>query len=303
MRPIKRIVIKPTLSLRKAEQRFQGHFLSRANYDLLIEETSLGLLDSGKLKFLFLRSVIPPRICHESYSILSKLQYNPVKSSHRAALKGSRAGEHLVIGFMRDKISKRVGYTAPTCRDMLPGYLYTIMPLLNAVSGLVREHLPNYWEDQVHAARRNGHHVIGSEHCNPDWPIFFYRPNMLGGLACPLVTPIFSTVTINKTVRFPSHVDSKNEGGLACLMAFGNFANGDLCLPRLRVAFRLRPGDVLFADNNEEQHGNIGPVAGVRISVVCYLKDLSDKKKAVTESEGSGMPQRQPRIPIKSRLL
>lgn len=269
---------------------------------MLVEETSLGLLDSGKLKFLFLRSVIPPRICHEIYSILSKLKYNPVKSSHRAALKGSRAGEHLVIGFMQDKISKLVGYTAPTCRHMLPEYLYTIMPLVNAVSGLVREHLPNYWEDQVHATRRNGHHVIGSER-NPDWPIVFYRPNMLGGLACPLVTSIFSTVTINKTVRFPSHVDSKNEGGLACLMAFGDFANGDLCLPRLRVAFRLRPGDVLFADNNEEQHGNIGPVAGVRISVVCYLKDLSYKKKAVTESEGSGNAVKAAKNTNKSRLL
>jgi hypothetical protein len=46
-------------------------------------------------------------------------------------------------------------------------------------------------------------------------------------------------------------------------------------LPRLRVAFRLRPGDILIADTNREQHGNVGPIAGERISVVGYLKDLS----------------------------
>src|SRR5207248_61968 len=85
---------------------------------------------------------------------------------------------------------------------------------------------------------------------------------------------IFSTITINKTVRFPSHADAKNESGLACLMVFGKFAGGDLCLPRLRVAFRLRPGDILVADNNQEQHGNTSGPIGERISVVAYLRQL-----------------------------
>ena len=78
----------------------------------------------------------------------------------------------------------------------------------------------------------------------------------------------------NRSAIFRSHCDAKNEGGLSCLMAFGRFTGGDLCLPRLGVAFRLRPGDVLIADNNREQHGNIGPLLGERISVVSYLHDL-----------------------------
>jgi hypothetical protein len=270
------IVVKPKLSLKEAEQRFEGRFLTRADYDLLVEETSLGVVD-GETKFLFLKSVIPPRFCGEIYSTLREFRCDPVKSSHRAALKGSRAGEHVLMGFVRDKITKRARYSKSMWPHLLRGYLFTISPLLNAMSVLVREHLPDYWGQQVEAASRNGRCVIGAEYGNPDWP-FVLRPQMLGVRACPLVAPIFSTVTINKAVRFPSHSDSKNEGGMACLIAFGNFANGDLCLPRLGVAFRLRPGDVLIADNNREQHGNVGPTAGVRISVVCYLKDLSKKK-------------------------
>jgi len=90
----------------------------------------------------------------------------------------------------------------------------------------------------------------------------------------PLET-IFSTVTVNRSSPFPPHLNRKNEGGLACLMAFGpTFTGGDLCLPRLRVAFRLRPGDLLIADNNREYHGNVGGIYGDRISVVAYLREM-----------------------------
>jgi hypothetical protein len=84
-------------------------------------------------------------------------------------------------------------------------------------------------------------------------------------------------VEINKGVLYQSHADAENEGGLACLAAFGDFDGGYLCLPRLRVAFDLRPGDLLIADNNREQHGNIGPLLDDRLSVVAYLRDLSPR--------------------------
>ena len=86
--------------------------------------------------------------------------------------------------------------------------------------------------------------------------------------------PIYSALQINKSTLFQSHADAKNEGGLACLTAFGKWAGGEFCLPRLRVAFPLQPGSVLIADNNNEQHGNIGPLVGNRISVVAYLRAM-----------------------------
>jgi hypothetical protein len=85
---------------------------------------------------------------------------------------------------------------------------------------------------------------------------------------------MFSTITVNKSALFRCHADGKNlPGALACLSAFGNFAGGDLCFPRFGVSCPIEPGDLLIGDNAFEQHGNIGPLSGDRISIVAYMRD------------------------------
>ncbi len=90
---------------------------------------------------------------------------------------------------------------------------------------------------------------------------------------------MFSTVTINQTALFRSHADGNNlAGALGCLAAFGTFSGGDLCFPRFGVSCPFQPGDLLIGDTNREQHGNIGPLVGSRISVVTYMRnDLGPK--------------------------
>lgn len=90
---------------------------------------------------------------------------------------------------------------------------------------------------------------------------------------------MFSTVTVNRTALFRSHEDGNNlPGGLACLTAFGDFAGGDLCFPRFGVSCPIEPGDLLIGDNAFEQHGNIGPLSGERISIVAYMRDEFGKR-------------------------
>jgi hypothetical protein len=85
---------------------------------------------------------------------------------------------------------------------------------------------------------------------------------------------MFSTVTVNRTALFRAHEDGSNlPGGLACLAAFGDFAGGDLCFPRFGVSCPIEPGDLLICDSSQEQHGNIGPLSGQRISIVAYMRD------------------------------
>jgi hypothetical protein len=85
---------------------------------------------------------------------------------------------------------------------------------------------------------------------------------------------MFSTLTVNRTALFRSHEDGSNlPGGLACLAAFGDFAGGDLCFPRFSVSCPIEPGDLLICDSSQEQHGNIGPLSGQRISIVAYMRD------------------------------
>lgn len=84
---------------------------------------------------------------------------------------------------------------------------------------------------------------------------------------------MFSTITVNQSALFRSHADGNNlPGSLACLAAFGDFAGGDLCFPRFGISCPIEPGDVLIGDNNLEQHGNIGPLSGERISIVAYMR-------------------------------
>jgi hypothetical protein len=85
---------------------------------------------------------------------------------------------------------------------------------------------------------------------------------------------MFSTITVNQSALFRSHADGNNfPGSLACLAAFGDFAGGELCFPRFGISCPIEPGDLLIGDNNLEQHGNIGPLSGERISIVAYMRN------------------------------
>jgi hypothetical protein len=55
---------------------------------------------------------------------------------------------------------------------------------------------------------------------------------------------------------------------MTALMPMGKFTGGNLVLPRWRIAFALRPGDLLLF-NPQELHGNL-PIIGERISAAFY---------------------------------
>jgi hypothetical protein len=283
MKSIKRLVLRPKLSLDEAEKEFKGKFLDRSHYDLLVCDDLMGVLPSGEPKFLFVRNVLNPDGAQMVWERLRALPFKKGRRFRNFRLQGSSGGE-ILMGWIEDiqPGGRRIRRTRPTRKHCIE-YGFIIIPLVGCVSNVLKEYLPDYWRDQEARAGRNGQRLIGFVLQESDniWKIGadgrktkLTRENT----ECPL----FSTVTINKNLLFPAHVDAKNESGLACVMAFGRFAVGDLCLPRLRLAFRLRPGDLLIADTNREVHGNIGPIAGERISVVCYLRDLSQDARPGT---------------------
>jgi hypothetical protein len=95
--------------------------------------------------------------------------------------------------------------------------------------------------------------------------------NVMMGYTVP--GTMFSTITVNQTALFRAHEDGRNLArALSCLAAFGNFSGGELCFPRFGVSCPMEPGDLLIGDTNRELHGNIGPLAGNRISVVAYMR-------------------------------
>jgi hypothetical protein len=243
--------------------------LTKADYDLLIADNATGTVN-GETKFLFVKGAFA--YAHHFYRVLSRLEY--VKSKRAA-------GEDALFGYYFDPRNNngKPSLTNQT-KENRQFYDTHLSALLTWMGYRVRREIRSYWNGQRAKARGNGPYTI---HGVPGRFDMFTKQNVPYQLwlrsmkeferEFPLA-PIFSTVTINRSAPFLPHLDAKNEGGLACLMAFGKFTGGNLCLPRLRVAFRLRPGDLLIADNNREYHGNVGGIYGERISVVAYLRSM-----------------------------
>jgi hypothetical protein len=67
----------------------------------------------------------------------------------------------------------------------------------------------------------------------------------------------------------PYHADRRNlPGTMTALLSPGDFTGGQLLLARWRLAFDLRPGDLLLFDGLQP-HSNL-PIVGDRASLVLY---------------------------------
>ncbi len=264
----RRVILRPALSAEEARKQFQHQRLTASNYDRLVETNEHGVTDDGSTKYLFLRNTLSSRVVSNTLEVLRTLNY--AESNHtRLSLGKSGRGGGTTLGWM-DKGGRR--RLKPSCEyPMLEQWFLT--PLLLEMSGRLRRHLPEEWEAQRELARANGWRVFGGNP-HPDMP------------ALLPTHPIFSTVTLNRNVPFRSHADGGNES-MACLTTFGKFSGSYLCLPRLRVAFNVRPGDLLIADTNQEQHGSISPRIGTRYSVVAYLRSMANQPEKVLYGKAS----------------
>jgi hypothetical protein len=269
------IQLRPTLNHDEAEKKFKGRYLTRADFDERPTEDVRGVLPNGQTAFVFLRNVFSDAdVTALHKNVLSKLKFSDVKHSRRAGLKGlkgskdSRGGE-LIMGWMDFPHPRQTG----PARHQFDLYV-KLFPLMHMMKQAVKKHLPAYYEQQMQIITRQPEWHPWLDLFEQDAAFFKMVEECRTESTRDTMLPLFSTLTINKTLLFQSHADAKNRGGLACLTAFGTFSGADFCLPRLRVAFPIRPGDLLIADNNNEQHGNIGPIVGNRISVVAYLRTM-----------------------------
>jgi hypothetical protein len=81
----------------------------------------------------------------------------------------------------------------------------------------------------------------------------------------------YSSVYIVKHLRSGYHRDRQNlPGALSALLPLGDFSGGELVLPRWRIAFAFKPGDLLFFDP-QQLHGNL-PFRGKRLSAAFYCE-------------------------------
>lgn len=273
---IEQLDVKPVLTSEQLESlRFQP--LTPAHGEPI--NRSVQITCEGKVKALFLKSGDVEKPMKDiSYKAalraLQLMRFNPASHSRRGAIKQNSGGD-LLLGWM-DVVRPpwedifRAGH-----RDHFPTAMW-LVPLVKDFEQALQQHLPEYWQFHLKQANRlvrppeeklltiNKVVDVYERQMLAQWDQirYYHFPG----------TNAFSTLTLNQNIVFRAHQDGNNvPDTLSCLAAFGTYAGGALCFPRLGVSFDLRPGDLLVADTNEEFHGTASEIFGNRYSVVAYL--------------------------------
>lgn len=129
-------------------------------------------------------------------------------------------------------------------------------PYLQRLSGAFKEMLPWRYHNQMEAASK-----IDPRFLVPETP--------------------FSTITVNRNFRTAGHYDPANmENGFANICVFSNNANYDgayLVFPEIGYAVNIRPGDLLFVNNQAGLHGNteliLNDESAERISAIAFFHE------------------------------
>jgi hypothetical protein len=112
-----------------------------------------------------------------------------------------------------------------------PEDLDAMMPIVEEIDKAFRDELPSYYATQLAIIQRSGSFHLGNT--------------------------AFSTINCNRNWQTAYHKDKGDlRDGWAALFTIGNYQGGALCFPRYRVAFNMRPGDVLICDPHQV-HGNL----------------------------------------------
>lgn len=251
---------------------FLGKFAVDDDYDILIEEFTVAVDESGNELFTY----IPSALSND----LARASYIPIL---QAAEPTDNRGVATAEDSMHNMVRKRDGKTSKTHRtkwrifSSIIGYYdryvrqpycrltaytehhpeaYTkILPIIHRIDRLFEKYAPIKYKKQREIA----------DNCSQDF--------VIGGTS-------FSTGTINLNYRTAYHRDAKNIEGGMCGMAViggGDYTGGVLVFPEYRIGVNVKSTDVIIMDNGPLIHGNTEMVGKLgdfqRLSLVMYLRE------------------------------
>ena len=273
--------LKPVCSKEQMSKR-QGEWVSNKDFDTLIDFDCDAFDEKEQPVFFFRKNIIPAKICRDAWKIFRHAA-NP--SNNRGAAGGivtsktanmpiAKKSKHNYYVLKKDGTQSKTTL-ANTVKSGIVGYFdrnarypycrqtewfaknfesfKKAYPYINLISKNFESVCPERYAAQKSMADKT----------NPDFLIN---------------NTVFTTITVNKNFRTALHVDAgdykEGLGNLAVLEG-GKYKGGYTVLPRYRVAFDVRSGDVCFF-NVHEYHANTPIVASMayeRISIVCYYRE------------------------------
>lgn len=278
---IKTLTLSPSCSKEEMKER-AGEQVTEQDFDYLIQDDCNAFDSEGEPLFFFRKNKISSELCREAYHGLkgaatltnnrgtaggqigegSEKQKN-IQISKTAVKTVKKDGTISKTNRANDVHSGIVGYfdrnaRFPYCRqtawfaDNFNKFQQSY-PYIKKINGLFEDACPAKYAAQKSYA----------EATHSGW--------MLGDT-------VFTTITVNKNFRTALHTDAgdckEGLGNLSVLSA-GQYEGGFTVIPRYRVAFDVRSGDVCFF-NVHEYHANTeikAKLAYERISIVCYYRE------------------------------
>lgn len=251
-----------------ATQDLEGQFPDSSHVGKIIQEDNTLLSSNGTVFAILLINAIPAalhKLAYELWKTVSELPDNRATavgalSLPRIKADGTLSGRHAVprealrvlkeqgtahgvIGYLDATADQPCHKTPLTVRQ--PELVEGNERLVMLVDKLYRRYSP-----ETYAKQRA--EVDEAPHCR-------------------LWDTVFSTIYLAKNLRTAYHRDSGNLPGVfTALMPMGKFTGGELVLPRWRIAFAFKPGDLLLFDP-QQLHGNL-PFEGQRLSAAFYCE-------------------------------
>lgn len=236
-----------------------GQFAAPSHADVTLDTDSRVVAPDGDIIAVLLCQVVRSDLHKRAFELLKVVKDRP---SHRASAMGTRSlpksinldgspsprtGVNKRVVDVSGAYEGRLGWDRSDHETKLTienrELLFGNQSLIKQMDRLYREHLPLAYAQQARAIGR--------------FP------------QCRLLETVFTSIYVGRNFRTAYHRDANNlAGARTCLFPTGNFAGGELVLPRFRIAFAFRPGDVLFFDP-DQVHGNL-PFTGERISMALY---------------------------------
>lgn len=254
-----------------------GLLFDEAMVDRLIEETCEVYTPQGELLAKYLHDAFPlemHQLAYEALKTAATITENRgmaggigetgEKQQMRVKTDGTVSKTNMASNFVKSGI---VGYfdryvRNPYCRQTAwtmehQDHFMAALPAIQHASNLFREHIHERWQNQKeYVERTHGEWIIPGT--------------------------VFTTVTVNSNFQTAQHQDAgdlRQGFGVMCCLGHG-FTGGYLLFPKYRVAFKMRPGDLILA-NVHEWHCNtpikITEAGGERLSLVLYFRENMER--------------------------